>query len=791
MKRKEFSAVKIRKDLDLSKPNTLDELYNIHFKFTDGKYQSRNLESICTWDTESSNGFLLPDGSNKVIEFNQKKYDRGILKTHDVSKDKIDYEDEDVKYMMLIDECTPVGIISGFSFSIEDGTGGIYTYIGRDWDDYLNFQLKLTQEIKRQSIYGFESIDREYENMKIEKMKTNVNMRIYTHNLGHDWQFLRSLYNEEFVNAKHTRIFARKNRKPMKASMRLNGMSITYLDTVSLFNKSLKDLAHDCPNCPIEKLDDYDYLTIKTPKDKLEPQEIAYMIHDTAILVYAIEYEREQFKTLGNIPLTQTGKVRRVLETNVCARNPYWAYNCAYITRSTSPEEYRKKIALYQGGYTHGCAAHIGEVNTVHMYDFASSYPSSLCTSYFPTEGYEPCDVSEFDELAKQDVERPKYRWFAKIRLTNVRPLLTHSYWSESKCVELENPLTDNGRIRRAGIMTIWASDLDWATFTHAYVWDSMEVLDLEKGKASLLPREMIETILDYYGKKTLLKGNKERESEYITSKEICNCIYGNFTYKLVSDQVYFDGNWETRRLDDEGDPMFYELITQVSDTKANGFFDLGIICSSVSRFRLWQFIIKFDEKCLYMDTDSVKGTFDEDDRKWIEEYNKHIEELENDVAKQIQIDPERFCPKTADGTPKRLGIMEYEGEAKLKYLGAKRYITEENGKIKCTIAGLPKSAGTDKIKSFDDFNNHTLWTTEESHKVCCYYNDNQPERMEWTGRDGEVYFSSDKYGVCLKPVTFDLSMSDEFVSFLNALFSGTIDTNDITEQLTPKYLLG
>ena len=133
---------------------------------------------------------------------------------------------------------------------------------------------------------------------------------------------------------------------------------------------------------------------------------------------------------------------------------------------------------------------------------------------------------------------------------------------------------------------------------------------------------------------------------------------------------------------------------------------------------------------------------------------------------------------------------MAYEGQAKLKFLGAKRYVTEEDGVMKCTIAGLPKKAGREKIKSFDDFNNNTLWTTAESRKVCCYYNDNQVEGLEWVGRDGESYFSTDKYGVCLKPVTFDLSMSDEFVQFLNFLFTGKLETNDITQTVTPKYLL-
>ena len=782
--------VDLRMDLDLSKSNTLDELYNIKFEFTNGKFKARNLQNAIGFDTETSSGFCIPM-SNRVIPFLQEEYDRAILKTHNVPKDKIDFDDEDIKYMSLLDSCIPCSLTYMFQVAIEDGDGGIYSFVGRTLKEFDEFLNKLTGEIKRQAAFGFKSINREYETKKAATLRQNIHMSIFVQNLGFDFQTaLRTLYNDRFVNSKHNRVFSRKSRKPMKASMRLNDVTITFKDTLCLSQKSLAALAHDCPECPIEKVPEFDYLTIKTPDDKLTDLEIKYGIHDVAILVYYIAYERKQFGSIEAIPITQTGKVRRVLESKVCAPNPYWAYICSDITKHYSPDEYRTRIALYMGGYTHGCSLHIGKVGEVHMYDFASSYPSSLTTGYFPCNGYHPCDVMEFYDLEKQDVERPKYRWFAKIKLTNVRAAMAHSYWSSSKCVECGDLLNDNGRIRRASYMTIWVTDLDWDTFKHAYKWEEMEVLEVEKGEASLLPIEMINTILDYYSKKCLLKGDEDRISEYTESKEFINSIYGNFCFKQVADQIYFDENgWETRSLDEEGDRMFYELLSEVSETKANGFFDLGLICSAIARHRLWEFIIKFDSKVWYVDTDSIKGTFDDEDRKWIENYNKKIESMENDVAAELGIDPMRFCPVTSKGVHKRLGIMEYEGQAKLKYLGAKRYITEEDGVIHCTIAGLPKKAGSDKIKSFDDFDNNTLWTTAESKKVCCYYNDNQPENLEWTGRDGQVYISSDKYGVCLKPVTFDLSMSEEFVAFLNLLFNGNMD-RDITEDVTPKYLL-
>ena len=143
------------------------------------------------------------------------------------------------------------------------------------------------------------------------------------------------------------------------------------------------------------------------------------------------------------------------------------------------------------------------------------------------------------------------------------------------------------------------------------------------------------------------------------------------------------------------------------------------------------------------------------------------------------------YRPKTISGKSKQLGILEQEESGNLKTLGAKRYVVEHDGEFECTIAGLPKSAGKAKIKSFDDFTNNTLWTTKESGKVCVYYNDNQDE-LKWVGRDGDTYTSNDKYGVCLKPVTFDMRLSDEFYNFLKMLVG--LNAEALSERTTPAF---
>lgn len=790
---------KISKVLNITKPTfDYNDVYKIKFYFTKKLHNSFHIVNAQAFDTESSNGFQLK-GTNEVVGFDQEKYDNGVI--NEINN----VFDEDTAYKLIIDDAKPVGIIYLWTYAIEDGQGGVIVFAGRTWDDYLTFQYKLNQEIKRQSVFGFDSVDRVFEEFEANASKNRCYNHIFVHNLGHDWQFMRSIFNDEFSNSKRKggSVFARKARKPMKAGMNLNGVNVTYHDTAVLSQKSLKNLAKDCVNCPLEKLDDFDYLTIKTPLDTLTDEELHYACNDVLILVYYIEDEREKAGSIEEIAITQTGKVRKVCKERVCAQNKDWEYNCSLISKSYTPDEFALRVQLYQGGYTHANSFYVGDVVYCHAYDFASSYPSCCCNGRFPIFGYDECSVDEFDELEQQDIEDCEYRWFAKIKLYNVRSILLNTYWSFSKAIDIKDAVVDNGRIVECSEMTIVAMDLDWYTFKKAYAFDDFEVLKLEKGIADYLPTELVTTMLDYYAKKTSLKGLDDRLSEYQESKEFINAgSYGVFCYKQFSDQISFkDGDWQTESLDENGDEMFYDLVQEISETGLFGFYDIGITISALARKRLWDLVSGWsdneerskmigsfsglDERCVYMDTDSLKGCFTDEDTKAIESYNEWIVERCRKAADYHGISIEMYRPKTIKGKSKQLGILEQEPSGNLKTLGAKRYVVEHDGEFECTIAGLPKYAGKAKIKSFDDFTNNTLWTTKESGKVCVYYNDNQDE-LKWIGRDGETYISNDKYGVCLKPVTFDMRLSDEFYNFLKMLVG--LNAEALSDRTTPAF---
>lgn len=767
-----------------------DSIYDVKFQFTDGEHFSKICQTIITFDIETSNGFRQPDGH--VIGFDHVKYNKIID-----GKDNPLYDEA---YRNAIDNGTPVSLTYVWQCAIDNGGDDIKVVFGRTMQDFEKFIEMLTTEIRRQSVYDDIAIDRETENYVAMNSKHNVSMKIYIHNLGFEFQHLRNIYEKKFAGkgrgrkASQGNVFARTKRKPMKAKITVNKVSIQFTDTLVLTQKSLKNWCKD-ESLPVQKLEepeDY-YLEIRTPNTPLTENEIDYSTNDVVSMVYGIRKYRDKYNTLGNIPLTQTGEVRRTCKVKIAKENPDWAKQCYDITINYTPDEFKRLVNMFQGGWTHGNKIFIGKtLKNVRCFDFASSYPAVMCTRTFPLTKFEQVDVSEFKDLESQDINHGKYRWYMKIKVNEIYSKLNNSLWSVSKFAYNEdNPVTgqvvDNGRIYHAKSLTAYMTDLDWDTFKKSYdILGGYEVMELYKSEAGYLPLEMIETILDYFNYKTSLKGLKDSVSLYNESKQWVNSVYGVMVTRVISLIINFtDGGWDSKEPDDE------EFINMLNSTdKENSFtcYQLGIWVTAWARHNLWDFIIPLDERLAYGDTDSIKGIFTDEDIKFVEEYNKQIEELENHVAKTLGFDPERFTALTSKGKVKRLGIMEREDDCEeFKTLGAKRYVDKVDGHIECTIAGLPKRAGVEKIKSVDEFTDGMFWNTLESHKQMAHYNDKQPHCI-WTDRDGNEYESDDKYGICIQPTTFDLSLSDEFSHFLQLLQMGALDRDDEFYNDTPAW---
>lgn len=755
----------INRNLNITKPNDIDDIYKIQFFFLPGKYGNVYCENIITFDIETSTGYLLPNGM--VVDFVPERYEACP------------------KYRKMIDEAEPMSLMYSWQCAVESLDGTIKVFLDRTYDSFYEFLVKFTKEMKRQSCFGFASNDRTNETLMATSLSKSVlNLKIEIQNLSFEYQHLRNILNDLFTPARgKQKVFARSKRKPMKVNFNFaRNIKIELRDTLVLTQKSLSNWCKD-ENLPVQKCKPIDYLKIRTPETPLDDEEILYNINDVISMVYGVEKYRDRFGTLNNIPLTQTGIVRRRVCSETFQNDPAWCREQLDIMKGYEYDFFIKLCKLFQGGWTHANATKVGKIyKDVRAFDFASSYPAVMTTRTMPVGEFVACLPSEFNQLASQDINYPDYRWFAKIKVSNTNSIvmsrLQNTYWSLSKCEETTGYVTtDNGRIASCESMTIYLTDLDYDTFKQAYMFDTVEVLELYKAKAGFLSPALINLILDYYSKKTSLKGTGN-DSLYTESKQFINSIYGCFVTRIVSDIIEFDDDgWEKTPCDQQ---TFFDTINELKPEKCFGSFQLGIWVTAWARHNLWDFILKFDEKIIYCDTDSIKGLFTDEDIEWINQYNDGIASIENAVAGALGIDPKLYTPLTSKGKMKRLGIMEREDDAvEFKTLGAKRYCyMTEDGEIHTTIAGLPKKAGTNKIKSVSDFTNETKWNTMESMKNIAVYNDNQ-SYAKWIDKDGRIYENYDKYGIAIVPTTFDLSISEEFMKFLMTLKNGCIDDDD------------
>ena len=767
------------------------DIYKIRFKFHRTNY-FEILDNIITFDTETSNGFMQPD--HTVIGFNHELYDN------------------DEEYRNKIDNAVEVSTTYLWQYCIEDFVSDdeseLRTFTGRDWESYLDFTDMLTKEIRRQTVYGVKSIDRNLENDYAMHRKSNTKMFIFVHNLPFDYVGLCNVF------ATHFKPFARQKHKPMKATINYNRVCMEFRDSYVLTGKSLNQLCKDL-NLPIKKIEEPKdfYLKIRHSKSNIDDV-MQYAINDVVSLAFAIETYRDKYIYLELIPLTLTGIARNILRKNVAEANPVWAKNCADIMRSYTHEELKELTELFMGGWVHGNKIFISEnkkgytIKNVSEFDLASSYPSVMTIYCPPIEKFVECDKSEFDWLRGQNLDYPEYRWYAKIKFKNVKSKLTHSYWSLSKvCKEkkndkwemlISNQVIDNGRIYSCDEMTCLLTDLDFDSFVQCYSFDEFEIITLKKAKAGLLPKEFILTVLEYFKLKTTLKwdtSNPNHESLLREVKSVFNSFYGCLVQKIITDEILFiDGYWDKLECNDE---IFYNTISKIKNQNVFAQYEAGIWITAEARHNILSFIIALDSHIAYVDTDSIKGPMTKKDFEFIQKYNDNIEKRQKYVADKLGFDPALYTAPTKNGKLKRLGVMEREdadrfdapGKSKLRVLGAKRYCVElEDGTLEVTVAGLPKSAGKNKIKKLEDFHNNVGFNTRESGKTIAIYNDTQPECV-WIDEDGIEYTCTDRFGVCLKPTTFDLSLGGEFEKFIEALDKTILD-DDTFYSDTTSYLL-
>ena len=548
-----------------------------------------------------------------------------------------------------------------------------------------------------------------------ERMNLSKNNRlvVWVHNLSFEWQFMRNFL--EFEDG-----FFLEERRPCKI---ITKGGIEFRCSYILSNMSLSKFCENEVGVIHYKLggDDYNYDKLRTPLTPLSEYEEAYCYNDVRGLCECIK-SRLSSDTLGSIPLTSTGYVRRELRHNVQQNKK----NRKYFTNAALDSHlYTLCREAFRGGDTHANSARANQINTdVWSYDLKSSYPAAIVEfDKYPFSAFSKMSVSYFLNNDMSD-----FALLLKVAFKNIRYNRKSDcycgmpYIPLSKCTHFSaRRVIDNGRVAAAEFLEMTITNLDLEIIRREYVWDDFKIGEIWASKAAPLSQEIRNTTMDYFRAKTLLDGNPDKVYEYMKSKNRLNSIFGCMVMKIDQSSVSWDPK---KKMYVDTTPDLTEALKKFYNSR-NSFlqYQQGIFITAAARLRLRKMLWKVGKDACYVDTDSIKGVGD------------HAEDfrIENERLTALAEKYGAFASDPA-GNVYHLGVWECETKDhlydKFSTLGAKKYIYQQGDKIKSTIAGVSKKAGAEFFtkQGIEAFQIGAL--IPDSGHLTAYYNDDEIHKI-------------------------------------------------------------
>ena len=613
-------------------------------------------------------------------------------------------------------------------------------------------------------------------------------MIIYVHNLPFEFQFMRT----EF---RFSECLARKNRTVFKVFF--DDYGLEFRDSLILSGMSLAKTAESLTEHTIRKLKgDLDYSLIRLPCTKLTAAELAYCYNDVKIICDYIDEQRDQnhYGNITKIPLTNTGRVRRFVKEK-CFRkvvNPKThkkkiPYKDLMDRLTLEVAEYYYAKQAFLGGYTHANARYSKKLLAdVHSIDFTSSYPTVMLSEKYPmSKGtlirLDMNSYDEFDAWLKQ-CEREQCERVAvvKVELWDIetKPDIPDDYISDSRLMDPkgEQIMNNNGRVHKADYVKLIVTSVDLAQIVSCYNYSKIHIIGGYFYYVDYLPKEIIESVLELYGKKTTLKGVKGKEAEYLLNKGMLNSCYGMCVTDVVSDgeQCTYENGWETINTDSKEYKI--ECVDKYNNNPNRFLFYIwGVFITAYARNNLFNGIKTIGRDYVYCDTDSIKFLNLDAHKSYIDDYNSSIIRKCTECLKHYDLDPAMLAPKNKNGEVKQIGIWDYEGKYDhFKTNGCKRYLTEIGGEFDLTCAGLGEKEGLAELTRngtnvedvFARFNDDFKVDAENSGKLAHFYNDDpfEIEVVDYLGNRGKI---SCKSCCVLFPIAFSVNGNEEYKRFL------------------------
>lgn len=581
----------------------------------------------------------------------------------------------------------------------------------------------------------------------------------FVHNLNYEYTFVREYLNIE-------KIFFTEIRKPLYFIIGDCEFRCTY----RLTNLSLAKWGEQ--NGVEKKVGDLDYTVLRSPLSKLSDTEKNYCIFDLLVMVQGLKLYKKQYTHIHSIPYTLTGQVRiRVKE--LYANDIIFKRFVAEMMPQNY-DDYLVQAHTFGGGYV---ASNVRYTNTVlhciKSYDIASAYPWQVFSKKFPSAPFTKVNapVNWYDGNAH--ICLVEFQALESINDLCVMPSSKRIMAQGMKLDEFKKQdkliCKNNGKVRYADRFALYCTEQDFALYAKYYKWKKCIIHSHRIAPVDYIDKRFILLMLDLYKSKTELKGVDDEI--YHQSKSLLNSMsYGMMATAPCRDS-YVEEDFKPRTIkctETSGNAQLLEFQEKIWKNIVP--YCWGLYVTSFQRRRVLSIAHKFSEKnghnrTCYIDTDSEKGFFTDEDLKVFEEDNNNVLETIERICKERNIDRYLLSPLDKKGNAHTLGVWEYEGEyLDFKAMHAKCYAVreEENSKVKITVAGVPKQCA-DVLTTVDDLHDGTKFDLFHSRKnLTTYLDGNNPL---CTFPDG--YEVKNTCGINLRPTSYELTLTKQYKELL------------------------
>ena len=588
----------------------------------------------------------------------------------------------------------------------------------------------------------------------------------WVHNFSFDFRFLIDV-----MSANITEIFATDPHKPVSVK---TIWGITFRCSYKQSLVSVAKLGEDLLEHNVRKAaGDLDYALVRHWGTPLTAEEIHYMANDVIVLAAWVEEKMKQEGGAAKITLTKTGEVRRYFRRR-CFKSAKYRHTIRRLIIPTV-DDYDMMREAFQGGFTHAHDSKVGQVwENVASIDIASSYPTVICAEKYPMSPPKEVTIKTGAEL----------RWYLdhkllimRVRLDNVvaKEGVPDHILSRSRCkVDPSGELVvDNGRIVKATSLRTTITSVDLIMLRRFYTFE-LHIGRVLSFHPDYLPTEIVSGVLELYGQKTSYKGRKDKAVEYAIAKGNINSTYGMMCQDPLNTEVKLvGGEWI------EIPPNKEEAIEAYNeDPQRFLYYAWGVFVTAYARRNLYYALLEMGDDYIYADTDSNKILNFERHKAWVDRYNEWItDRLDKVLTDHHGLSADLSRPLTVKGQPKQLGVFEFEGTYdRFKTLGAKRYMTEKNGKIEITVAGVPKKEGSAYMSkygefAFDTFADGLVFDESVGKKTRTYLSTTYDEEVvDYLGNIGHITVT---HAVHLEPTRWTMGIGMEWLEYLEKLEGG------------------